>query len=76
MLAVAISAVLQSQYCQSASAGLAKQQLYAAFTSVRLYLWCIVCLLLTMPKKSLAQWGNQTPSNPEEYRRFSSLKFC
>lgn len=55
MQALAIFALLQSQYCHSASAGLAKQQLDAAFTSVLLYLWCVVCFVLTMPKKSLAQ---------------------
>lgn len=61
--ALATSALLQSQYCHRASAGLAKQQLDAAFLPVPLYLQCFVCLPLTMPKKSLAQWGNQTPSN-------------
>lgn len=63
MQALATSALSQSQYCHRASAGLAKQQLDAAFPPVPLYLLGFVCLLLTMPKKSLAQWGNPTPSN-------------
>lgn len=57
MQALATSALLQSQYCHRASAGLAKQQLDAAFPPVPLYLRCFVCLFLTMPKKKLSSVG-------------------
>lgn len=61
MQALAISALWQSQYCHSTSAGLAKQQFEAGFTPV----FVPVCFLLTVPKPSLDPWANQTPSNAQ-----------
>lgn len=57
MQALATSALLQSQYCHRASAGLAKQQLDAAFPPVPLYLRCFCLSCFDCAKKELSSVG-------------------